>query len=73
MNSLLWGVQAVLALIFLLHGAMFLAMPARVKEELKKASFTQGFGRFIGGAEVLAALGLILPGFVCSSLCPLCL
>ena len=62
MNILLWIVQGVLALVFLLHGGLFLAMPARAKEELKKGSFSPGFGRFIGGAEVLAAVGLILPG-----------
>ena len=62
MNIVLWGVQVLLALVFLFHGILFLVLPERAKEELKKSSFSPGFGRFIGGAEVLAALGLILPG-----------
>jgi uncharacterized membrane protein YphA (DoxX/SURF4 family) len=62
MNIQLLVVQGFLALVFLLHGILFLVMSPRVKEELKKGSFTPGFGRFIGGAEVLAAFGLILPG-----------
>ena len=32
------------------------------KGRAKKASVTQAFGRFIGGAEVLVAIGFILPG-----------
>ena len=63
MNILLWIVQGVLALVFLLHGVLFLVLPARAKEELKKGPFSLGFARFIGGAEVLAAVGLILPGW----------
>lgn len=61
MNIVLWIIQGVLALIFLLHGVLFLVMPARAKEELRKDSFSPAFGRFIGGAELLAAFGLLLP------------
>jgi uncharacterized membrane protein YphA (DoxX/SURF4 family) len=62
MNIFLWIVQCILALIFLLHGILFAVMPMRVREELRKGSFSPAFGRFIGIAEILAACGLILPG-----------
>ncbi len=63
MNTFLWIVQGILALIFLLHGILFLTMSERVKEELRKGSFSPAFGRFIGAAEILAAFGLLLPGW----------
>ncbi len=62
MNILLWIIQGVLAIIFLLHGVLFAVMPARAKEELRKGPFSPAFGRFIGVAEILAAFGLTLPG-----------
>ena len=63
MNIFFWIVQGLLALIFLLHGVLFLILPARAKEELRKGGFSPSFGRFIGGAETLAAFGLLLPGW----------
>ncbi len=63
MNIFLWIIQGVLALIFLLHGVLFLTMPEQAKAELAKGSFSPAFGRFIGGAELLAAVGLLLPGW----------
>jgi len=33
MNVLLWLIQGILALVFLLHGLLFLVMPARAKEQ----------------------------------------
>ena len=35
MNVLLWLIQGILALVFLLHGLLFLVMPARAKEQLR--------------------------------------
>ncbi|WP_126582844.1 DoxX family protein [Tengunoibacter tsumagoiensis] len=61
MTIILWIIQSILALLFLLHGVLFLIMPARVKEQFQKSSLSIGFGRFIGLAELLAAFGLILP------------
>jgi uncharacterized protein YjeT (DUF2065 family) len=63
MNVLLWLIQGILALVFLLHGLLFLVMPARAKEQFKQSALPLGFGRFIGFAEVLAVFGLILPGW----------
>ena len=64
MNITLWIVAAVLALAFLGAGAMKLTQP---KEKLAASgmgwteSFSSGAVKAIGAAEVLGALGLILP------------
>jgi hypothetical protein len=59
MNYALWIVQALLAAIFLFSGGMKLILPL---EELTGQMPLPGlFVRFIGVAEVLGAIGLILP------------
>jgi uncharacterized membrane protein len=59
-NALLWTIQALLAALFLFAGIMKFVMPA---EQLTAQSpFSAEFIRFIGVAEVLGGLGLILPG-----------
>ena len=59
---MLWIVQGLLALVFLFAGGMKLVLPL---EELTKDMPLPGlFLRFIGVAEVLGALGLILPGLL---------
>jgi uncharacterized membrane protein YphA (DoxX/SURF4 family) len=59
MNYALWIVQALLAAIFLFSGGMKLMLPL---EELTAQMPLPGlFVRFIGVAEVLGAIGLILP------------
>lgn len=62
MNTLLWIVQGVLAVVFLAHGLLFLFPPAAVRKIKKQLSFPAGFMRFIYMAEILSAPGLILPG-----------
>ena len=64
MNLLLWGLQILLALIFLLHGSVLVIEPASMQKELVEgfSIFSKGFQQFIGVAELLASLGLILPG-----------
>jgi hypothetical protein len=58
----LWIVQVLLALLFLFAGVMKLVLPL---EALKGPVALPGlFVRFIGVAEVLGALGLILPGLL---------
>jgi hypothetical protein len=58
----LWIVQGLLALLFLFAGGMKLVLPL---EALKGPVVLPGpFVRFIGVAEVLGALGLILPGLL---------
>ena len=59
----LWTVQALLALLFLFAGGMKLVLP--VEAMTKQMPLPGAFLRFIGVAEVLGAIGLILPGLVC--------
>jgi uncharacterized membrane protein YphA (DoxX/SURF4 family) len=58
----LWIIQVLLALLFLVAGVAKLVMPI---EELTKGTSLPGlFLRFIGVAEVLGAIALILPGLL---------
>jgi uncharacterized membrane protein YphA (DoxX/SURF4 family) len=57
----LWLLQAVLAVVFLAHGWLVLAPPAEIAAVMN-AQFPRAFWVFLGVAEVLAVLGLILPG-----------
>jgi uncharacterized membrane protein YphA (DoxX/SURF4 family) len=62
MTYALWIVQALLALIFLFSGGTKLILPI---EALTQQMPLPGlFVRFIGVAEVLGAIGLILPGLL---------
>ncbi len=62
MTYVLWIVQGLLALIFLFAGGMKLVLPLEVMTEQMPLPLPGWFLRFIGVAEVLGALGLILPG-----------
>ncbi len=61
MNILLWVLQALLAIAFLAHGWLFLSPPAELVDQMN-ASLPRWFQLFLGVAEVLAAVGLTLPG-----------
>jgi uncharacterized membrane protein YphA (DoxX/SURF4 family) len=61
MNILLWVLQVLLALAFLAHGLFLLNPPAAMVEQIN-ASLPRWFQIFIGVSEVLAAVGLTLPG-----------
>jgi len=61
MNIVLWALQVLLALAFLAHGGLLLWPPQAVAEQMN-ASLPRGFQLFLGIAEVLAAVGLTLPG-----------
>ena len=61
MNKLLWIVQVILGLAFLAHGFMLLFPPASIVEQMN-SSMSRDFQVFLGVAEVLAAVGLTLPG-----------
>ena len=61
MNITLWVLQVLLALVFLAHGVMMLAPPAEVAVQMN-AMLPRWFQVFLGVAEVLAAVGLTLPG-----------
>ena len=60
MNVVLWVVQALLAVAFFAHGAMMVAPPAAIAAQMN-ASLPRWFQLFLGTAEILAAVGLILP------------
>jgi hypothetical protein len=61
MNITLWILQVVLALVFLAHGIMFLVPPPDIAAQMN-AMLPRWFQVFLGVAEVLAAVGLTLPG-----------
>jgi uncharacterized membrane protein YphA (DoxX/SURF4 family) len=61
MNIILWVLQILLALVFLAHGILLLKPPADVLVLMNQVMST-AFRIFLGVAEVLAAVGLTLPG-----------
>ena len=61
MNILLWVLQVLLALAFFAHGWMFLFPPPSFVAQMN-ASLPRWFQLFLGVAEILAAVGLTLPG-----------
>jgi hypothetical protein len=62
MTYALWIVQGLLALLFLFTGGTKLVLPLEVLTE--QFPLPGLFVRFIGVAEVLGAIGLILPGLL---------
>lgn len=61
MNIALWVLQVLLAAAFFAHGWLFLFPPPEMVE-IMNSSIAPVFRLFIGVAEVLAAVGLTLPG-----------
>ena len=61
MNIVLWILQVLLALAFLAHGWMFLWPPPEIAA-MMNASLPRWFQLFLGVAEILAGVGLTLPG-----------
>jgi uncharacterized membrane protein YphA (DoxX/SURF4 family) len=61
MNIVLWVLQVLLAVAFFAHGWLFLDPPADIVDQMN-ASLPRWFQVFLGVAEVLAAVGLTLPG-----------
>jgi len=60
----LWIAQALLALLFLLTGGMKLVVPMDVLIEQMPVPLPAVFVRFLGAAEVVGAVGLILRGLL---------
>jgi uncharacterized membrane protein YphA (DoxX/SURF4 family) len=61
MNVVLWILQALLALVFLAHGLMFLMPPPEIAAQMN-ANLPRWFTLFLGVAEVAAGIGLVVPG-----------
>ena len=61
MNIVLWVLQVLLAVAFFAHGLLFLFPPADIVEQMN-ASLPRWFQLSLGVAEILAAVGLTLPG-----------
>jgi hypothetical protein len=61
MNIVLWILQVLLAAAFFAHGWLFLWPPPEVAVQMN-ASLPRWFQVFLGVAEILAAVGLTLPG-----------
>jgi uncharacterized membrane protein YphA (DoxX/SURF4 family) len=62
MNIALWIAQGVLAVMYLTAGQSKVFRTAKAKEQLSWAKHhSDGFVRFVGTAELLGAIGLILP------------
>ena len=62
MNIALWIIQVLLALLFLWAGGVKLVLT--VEEMTALMTLPGGFLRFLGVAEILGALGLVLPGLL---------
>jgi uncharacterized membrane protein YphA (DoxX/SURF4 family) len=65
MNTVLWILQVLLAAEFLFSGGMKFVTP--IEEMTKQMPLPAWFLFFIGAAEVLGGLGLILPGLLHTS------
>jgi hypothetical protein len=61
MNVVLWILQVLLAVAFFAHGWLLLAPPPDIAAQMV-AQLPRGFWVFLGVAEILAAIGITLPG-----------
>ncbi len=63
LNAFLWFIQVLLAIQYVMHGLLFINPPAAMAEAMA-GMLNPAFQKFIGLAEILAAIGLILPGLL---------
>lgn len=62
MNTVLWIIQIVLAGAFVMAGAMKLSQGKKLQDKMAwMEGFSENTVRFIGAAELLGGIGLILP------------
>jgi putative oxidoreductase len=61
MRTVLWILQVLLAAAFFAHGLLLLFPPAAIVDQMN-ASLPRWFQLFIGVSELMAAVGLTLPG-----------
>lgn len=60
-NIFAWIFQVVLAVQYLFHGWLFVSPPPSMAGPIASMGLTAGFRQFIGVAELLASVGLVLP------------
>ena len=64
MDTTIWIVQNLMAVLFVLHGIAMFNPPAPVRESIvKKMGYSLPFLKMIGTLEVLGGLGLIIPSW----------
>ncbi len=68
-NIVAWVLQALLAVAFLFHGTLYAISPGPMVRSMREQgqwppAIPAWFRVFIGVAELLAAVGLVLPGLV---------
>ena len=61
MNIIAWILQVVLAVQYLFHGLLLINPPPAMAEPIASMGLSAGFRQFIGVAEILASIGLVLP------------
>lgn len=61
MNVFAWVFQIVLAVQYLFHGWLFVSPPPAMAAPMASMGISTTFRQFIGVAEILAAVGLVLP------------
>lgn len=61
MNVILWILQVLLAVVYLMHGKIMLFPPPEILAAMRQA-MPPGLQYFIGIAESLAAVALVVPG-----------
>jgi uncharacterized membrane protein YphA (DoxX/SURF4 family) len=61
-NIALWILQVILAILYVRHGLLLLSPPESAQAMVAAMNFLPGLSTFIGAAELLAAIGLVLPG-----------
>jgi uncharacterized membrane protein YphA (DoxX/SURF4 family) len=64
MNRALWVAQVALAIVFLAAGLSKLLIPMSALEAQMPVQLPPAFLRFLGVAEILGALGMVLPGLL---------
>jgi uncharacterized membrane protein YphA (DoxX/SURF4 family) len=64
MDTTIWIIQSLMAVLFTFHGLAMFNPPAAVQESVvKKMGYSLPFLKIIGTLEVLGGLGLILPSW----------
>jgi uncharacterized membrane protein YphA (DoxX/SURF4 family) len=60
-NLFAWFLQVLLAIQFFIHGWIFVSPPASLVAAMQASGLSPGFRQFLGVAEILASIGLVLP------------